>query len=277
MNNRSKESINGSDKFQENIKIGTSGFSYKDWKGPFYPAALPAGKYLEYYSRHFHVLEINFTFYRMPVPNQLETMIERTAGQMSFIVKSNQQFTHVRDSVDSLRVFTESLSPFQQAGVLGGILFQFPYSFRNTPENWKYLETLNTQKGNHTGIVEFRHNSWIEDQTMTRLRNMGLSFCCVDQPDMNGLMGEYCNTTCEPGYLRFHGRNTGKWWEHEEAWERYDYSYTPEQIQTWVPRIRWMSDRVDRIYVFFNNHYQGQAVRNAQLLMAFLADLINSW
>ena len=94
----------------------------------------------------------------------------------------------------------------------------------------------------------------------------------MDAPDLPGLPGRDCRVTAPLGYIRFHGSNAEKWWDHDQAWERYDYLYSPQELREWLAPLKQIREEAGEVQVFFNNHYQGQAVRNAQLLMAFLAE-----
>ncbi len=254
------------------IHIGTSGFHYSDWRGVFYPARLPAAEMLPYYMRYFDVLEVNYTHYRMPETQRIADLVRRTDGKLGFFIKAYRGFTH-QDSDVSLKTFVNALEPMRAAQTLKGILFQYPFRFKNTPGNRKKVRWQLRQLGNIQSVVEFRHESWISEAVFRFLSDMGVAFCCVDQPRLPGLPGPVSTVTAPVGYIRFHGRNAEKWWSTGKAWERYDFQYTPKDLYPWCRVIRKMVEHTRAVYVFFNNHYRGQAVRNAQLLMAFLDDL----
>ncbi|MFO8082145.1 MAG: DUF72 domain-containing protein, partial [Armatimonadota bacterium] len=117
-----------------------------------------------------------------------------------------------------------------------------------------------------------RNDSWIRDDMFEFLREANLGYCCVDQPDLEGLLPPRVEASSAIGYVRFHGRNAEKWWEHDEAWERYDYLYSSEELQEWVPKVQSLDAQTDDTYVFFNNHYGAQAVQNAQDFADLLSD-----
>jgi uncharacterized protein YecE (DUF72 family) len=252
------------------IRIGTSGYSYPDWKGPFYPVSLPHQEMLSYYATHFRCLEMNFTYYRMPTKTQFEKMIQQTAGEVEFSVKAYSEFTHGNADPGTLKDFLQLLTPLQEAGVLGCVLFQFPFKFKFSQTNLDRISALAENMGSIPGIVEFRHAGWINDSVFKRLAQLNLTFCCVDQPDLPGLPGCVSAVTSSIAYIRFHGRNRQSWWQHTHSWERYHYMYGKEELSSWLPILNTMLPNIDKVYLFFNNHYQGQAIKNAQMMGVFL-------
>lgn len=254
------------------VLVGTSGFSYQDWKGPFYPAQLSDGEMLAYYSERFRAVELNFSYYTIPSRRTVRGLIERSGGRIEFVVKAHSSMTHSREAADSeYEAFLKGVGPLAEAGLLGGCLLQFPYAFRRTRPNARYLLEVSRRLEPVPLIVEFRHESWVGQETFDFLRSHGLGFCCVDEPALKGLLPPLEEVTGAVGYVRFHGRNAEKWWRHEEAYERYDYLYTAEELAEWVPRIRRMEEAAERVYAFFNNHYAAQAVANARMLEKLLA------
>src|SRR5687767_2749009 len=117
------------------IRIGTSGFSYADWKGYFYPAEIKQGEMLRYYSRRFQTVEVNSTYYRMPTPATLVQMARKVPDGFDFSVKAPGEITHGEECPpEAFRQFRDALEPLQEAEMLGAVLAQFPWSFRRTPE-----------------------------------------------------------------------------------------------------------------------------------------------
>ncbi len=121
-------------------------------------------------------------------------------------------------------------------------------------------------------VVEFRNRAWICDATFRLLEELNVGYCCVDQPRLRGLIPPVACATSPVAYIRFHGRNADKWWEHEHAWQRYDYLYSREELEEWLPKVERLAEHAERIFIFFNNHYQAQAVQNALLFRDMLAD-----
>ncbi len=253
------------------LHIGTSGFSYDDWVGPFYPQGLDQREFLRFYAQEFSACELNFTYYRIPDAYTLEAMADKTPDRFLFTLKANQEMTHERkDTEGAFAQFVAALDPLIQAEKLGCILVQFPWSFRNTPQNRDYLQLCRERLGELPAVVEFRNREWIADDIFELLRTLDLGFCCVDQPRFRSLIPPIAVTTSQVAYVRFHGRNAAKWWKHDEAWERYDYTYSEEELKEWVPKIQKLDSEAQDTYIFTNNHYQGQAVDTARQLRMLL-------
>jgi uncharacterized protein YecE (DUF72 family) len=119
-------------------------------------------------------------------------------------------------------------------------------------------------------VVEVRNARWISQATFDLLRESRLAFCNVDAPRLEGLLPPLGVVTAAPGYVRFHGRNAAKWWEHEHAYERYDYKYADGELREWLPRLAGMKKRAEKTHVFFNNHFNGQAIDGARALRRLL-------
>jgi uncharacterized protein YecE (DUF72 family) len=253
------------------IYLGTSGFSYDDWVGAFYPAGMPKREWLVYYAREFNSCEVNSTFYALPKPSTLKAMSEKTDEGFLFSVKANKQMTHQQeDNAAVFKAFCQMLEPVITAGKLGCILAQFPYSFRLNQRNWDYLRWVREQLGELPVVVELRNAGWLRSEVFDWLHQLDLGFCCVDEPPLPNLLPPIAEATSDIGYVRFHGRNSAKWWQHEHAYERYDYSYTPQELGEWVPRIRKLDSLAERTFVFANNHWRGQAVSTIRQLRLML-------
>jgi uncharacterized protein YecE (DUF72 family) len=245
------------------IRIGTSGFSYKDWIGPVYPADLPARDHLSFYAREFSTVELNVTYYRIPEPHVVAGWIRKTPPDFLFTVKAFGGLTHEREQPD-FDAFVQAVKPLDEAGKFGCVLAQFPNSFHPTSENRDYLGRLREGLGELHTVVEFRDAAWMKPVTFDLLAGLGLGFCCVDEPRIRGLMPPVAAATGPVAYVRFHGRNAAKWYNHKEAWERYDYTYSDEELREWAPRVRELDAAAGLTLVYFNNHYVGQAVKGAR-------------
>lgn len=253
--------------------IGTSGFSYDDWVGPVYPPDLPKSEWLTYYATvlGFNACELNFSFYTMPSVRTLAQLAQKVPFDFRFTVKAPQVFTHDRNASDEdWEKFRRVLRPLELDEKLGCVLVQFPYSFHNTPENRAYVEEIRHRWPDLDLVVEFRNREWVKDDVFAWLRELRIGFCCVDQPRFRNLIPPIAVVTAPIAYVRFHGRNKEKWWQHEHPWERYDYEYSPEELQEWVPKIQRMAEEASVVYLFANNHYRGKAVRTAQMLAQML-------
>jgi uncharacterized protein YecE (DUF72 family) len=243
------------------LYFGTSGFSYNDWVGNFYPRGMPRREWLKYYAREFNSLELNATFYALPKLSVLEAMVDKTGEDFLFSVKANQEMTHQRQQDNRVFVaFIHMLQPFIDAGKLGCVLAQFPYSFHFSRQNRDYLEFFRERLGDLPVVFEFRNSQWLKPEVFDWLRGCNLGFCCVDEPQLPNLLPPLAEVTSDIGYVRFHGRNEAKWWQHEHAYERYDYTYSVEELKEWLPRINKLKSLAEKTFIFANNHWRGQAI-----------------
>lgn len=249
------------------LRIGTSGYSYDDWKGFFYPEQIKQSEMLAFYARTFGTVEINYTYYRPPTARTLGAMAAKVPDDFVFTIKATREMTHERE--DNAQVFSDfvaALSPLVESGKLGCVLAQFPSSFRQSEAERGYLAMFRERMGDLPLVFEFRHRSWFDEPMLAYLHALDIGFCCVDEPHFESLMPPVAVATSRIGYVRFHGRNYAKWWQHEHAWERYSYSYTDDELREWVPRIQSLQERCDVVYLFANNHYQGQSAETAHQL-----------
>jgi uncharacterized protein YecE (DUF72 family) len=256
----------------DDVYVGTSGYSYADWVGPFYPDGTDKRDMLAYYARYFRAVEINFTYYRMPNARTMAAIAAKAAGRVLFAVKLVGELTHGGDRDPKLiRDYLEALRPMAEQNVLGVILAQFPWSFKRTDDALAYLRWLADGLKGHGLAVEFRNRDWDDPAVLEGLREAGIAYVNVDEPKLKGLMRPSDHATSDKvGYFRFHGRNAAKWWKHERAEERYDYLYSKDELTEWIPRIKKVAGGTEKTYVFMNNHPLGKAVENAQQLMEML-------
>lgn len=249
------------------IYIGTSGFSYDDWVGPYYPAGLNKKDWLAFYAREFNALEINYTYYRMPNARTLAGMARHTPAGFLFTVKTPQEMTHSRDAgAELFPQFVEALKPLREENKFGAVLAQFPASFHNTGQNKEYLKDFRSRLAGLPIVVEFRNEGWLTEESFQFLREQSFGYCCVDEPHLKGLVPPIAQATSEIAYVRFHGRNAAKWWQHNEAYERYDYTYSKEELAEWAPKIQTLDETAETTFIFANNHFRGQAIDTARQL-----------
>ncbi len=250
------------------IEVGTSGYSFKDWVGSFYPPGTPPNRMLEYYAGHFPIVEINTTYYGIPKAQVFQGMASQVQDDFGFYIKVHQDVTHVRENPEaSLRQLFDSVDPLRERGMLRGFLAQFPYSFKKNPLSREYLVRLADWWGDKPEplFVEFRHTSWYKPIVYESLENHHLGFVNVDLPPLPRLPSPSAEVTNGEGYIRFHGRNAAKWWG-EHGGLRYDYNYKADEIKDWLPNISTMTKKAKRIVIFMNNCHQGQAAKNAKML-----------
>lgn len=252
------------------IYVGTSGWSFQDWTGTFYPPGTPRGQMLNYYARCFPAVEINSTYYRLPPPRVMAEIEKKTPDGFRFTVKLPGEATHARTKDRELfSAFQRVLQPLQDAGKFHGALAQFPYSFRDSDESRDYLGFLRDAYGSGPLFVEFRHESWARKENFALLEDLHAGFVAVDEPELPGLFPRLVRVTGDIGYVRFHGRNARDWWS-GDGQQRYNYLYSEEELRAWCDAIRRLESKSRDTYVFFNNCHGGSAAQNARQLQQLL-------
>jgi uncharacterized protein YecE (DUF72 family) len=259
---------------ETSLRIGPAGWNYKDWEGIVYPPG--AGKKfdaLAYLADYFDTIEINSSFYAPPKPEVAASWARRVCNnpRFRFTAKVWQRLTHEQDRVAFASEFAETtdlvrrtMAPLADAGALAMLLIQFPWSFRNTPENQDYIDRLLRSFTGFRLAVEVRHGSWDDENFYAFLRARHASFCNVDQPVIGDSLGPSAQTTAETGYLRLHGRNYKAWFQEDAGRDaRYDYLYSKPEVKEMAGRIRSITQGTDETYVITNNHFRGQALVNA--------------
>ncbi|AJG40919.1 MULTISPECIES: DUF72 domain-containing protein [Thermotoga] len=249
------------------VYVGTSGFSFEDWKGVVYPEHLKPSQFLKYYWAvlGFRIVELNFTYYTRPSWRSFVQMLRKTPSDFYFTVKLPGNVTHVlwkegKDPKDEIESFAEELKPLIEEGRLKMTLAQFPFSFKYSSGNLEYLKRLNERFPYHLAC-EFRHSSWDRDDVYHFLKEQKITFVIVDAPKIPGLFPYRPIVTTDYAYFRFHGRNE-RWFE-AEGEERYNYLYSREELSSFLNDVLSVSQKVKETYVFFNNCYRGQAAMNA--------------
>ena len=253
------------------ISVGTAGYSYKDWIGPFYPIGTKDPQMLEYYSMSFNFVEVNSSYYHMPSLKLFESMDKKTPGNFRFAVKLFGGFTHERNTGNlEAEQFKYSIRPLVENQKLVCILAQFPYSFHYNSENMDYIKNLRSMFSEYNVNVEFRNRQWIKNEVFVEMQREDIGFVCVDEPGIKGLINNVIAVTSKVAYLRLHGRNAEKWYAGEGS-ERYDYLYSTSELLEWVNRIRELEAGGGNTLISFNNHPKGKAVENAKALIGYLS------
>ncbi len=250
------------------VFIGTSGWSFQDWKGAFYPEDIQSKDMLTFYSQHFPCTEVNSTYYNIPGEKVFQNLVEKTPENFQFSVKLNRETTHNSEkplkAAKKLRTATE---PLINGGKFIGYVGQFPYSFKNNQANRALLHSVRETLPDDHIFIEFRHNSWVKEPVYQFLENNDLGYVCVDEPQLGALLPPQNLSTSDIGYIRLHGRNAKTWWN-SDAGDRYDYRYSHEELQEWAERIEKMRSRVNKLYIYFNNCHHGQAPQNAREMLS---------
>jgi uncharacterized protein YecE (DUF72 family) len=260
------------------VYIGPSGWSYPDWNGIVYPARKGSRfDALAYLSRYFNAIEVNSSFYHPPTARTTETWLRRidSSHEFLFTFKLYQRFTHQRGEYARADVaeFKLGISPIAKAGRLGCLLMQFPWSFRCTAPAFQWLARLSEEFGEYPLVAEVRHTSWDRPEVRQSLRDMRINYCNIDQPQLYQCLPPASHTTGPIGYVRLHGRRAETWFaENIETHERYNYLYSPEELQEWIPRIGDIAEHTDKVFVFTNNCSDGKSVANGLQLRALLEE-----
>jgi len=263
------------------LKIGTSGFSFDDWKDTVYPRQLKKEDWLRYYEKELGLpaLEINFTYYTLPSPRSLEGMSRKTSENFQFVVKAFKGMTHeskdsstrtLTDSRQTFGKFLYSLKPLIDEGKLGCVLAQFPYSFYPGTENLEYLKRFKELLGDIPLTIEFRNKAWLKESTLRFLKEHLMGYCVVDEPKLPQLMPFYPDATSEIGYFRFHGRNPR--WFNVPSSVRYDYLYSEEELKEFISPVRMIASKTKKVFIFFNNCHAGSAAKNATMFIRMLTE-----
>ncbi len=223
-----------------NLYVGTSGYSYKEWKGSFYPEKLPAKEMLPYYSERLSTVEINATFYRMPQASMLENWKEQVPRGFRFSLKAPQRVTHfkrLKDVEEETKYFLEIASVLQDQ--LGVVLFQLPPNMKKDIER---LEKFVSQLPEQPRVAfEFRHPTWFDDDVLTILRSRNYALCISDTDD---LPVTHIDRTADWGYLRLRRVN-----------------YSEDNLAEWLQRVRDQS--WEETFVFFKHEDEGTGPRLA--------------
>ena len=258
------------------IRVGIAGWSYDDWDGIVYPARRPARfDRLAYLAGFCDAIEINSTFYRIPEPKMARSWASRVKEHPTFrfTAKLHQRFTHKRAELSGgeEEEFKEAMKPLSQAGLLGAVLVQFPYSFRPGAASREVLESIFDKFSALPLVVEIRHADWDRPELFEFLRERGVGFCNLDQPPVARSIGATEVATSRVGYLRLHGRNAASWFKKDaKPWERYDYVYAEEELLPWVERIGRIAEKTADVFIIANNHYRGKGPLAALTLLALL-------
>jgi uncharacterized protein YecE (DUF72 family) len=166
------------DNFETKIKVGTSGYSFLDWVGPFYPPGIERGKMLDYYVQFFDIVEINSSYYSIPHPRVYESMIKKVPENFEFFVKAHKSLTHERKDIMTMaNKFRDSLQPFKGGSFLSGVLLQFPYSFKFSIENLNYIKRVADLLIGMDVFIEFRHRGWVREEVFKTLEKESISLC----------------------------------------------------------------------------------------------------
>ena len=286
------------------LRIGTCSWADEALSKHWYPPGVSAAERLPYYAEHFDTVEVDSTYYRLPVEEMVQRWAERTPDDFVMHVKAFGLMTRHPVKVQTLptdlrdeapvdergrverpsrefraevfRRFLEALEPLRSAGKLGGILFQFPSYVVHKDRSLDYLQWAREQLGDDEMLVEFRHVSWLDDEhrteTLRFLEELRATHVIVDAPRIDGAKNvapTVLALTSPTAYVRFHGRNASTWNKRGgSAAERFDYLYSDDELREWVGPLRELAEQVEQAYAFFNNNATSPDGRGGRMAQA---------
>ncbi|WP_245895136.1 DUF72 domain-containing protein [Devosia submarina] len=238
------------------LNVGCSGWFYWHLKGSFYPTQMPTSEWFAHYADHFSTVELNAPFYTWPTLKTVESWSQQAGErEMVYTVKVSELITHIKKFEDTgtlvkdFGLIADLLGPR-----MGCFLFQLPPSVQYSPA---LLQTIVGQLDpRRRNVVEFRHESWWNEAVYTAFREAGAIFCSCSGPKLPDALIK----TADDIYVRFHG---------VERWYRHDYSH--DELLVWAHRIR--ASGAKRVWVYFNNDFDGYAIKNAIMLREILTGM----
>jgi uncharacterized protein YecE (DUF72 family) len=272
------------------VRVGTCSWADESLSKYWYPPGVTAGERLGWYASHFDTVEVDSTYYHLPVEEMVSRWAERTPADFVMHVKAfgvmtrhavklEQLPTDMRDGAPAdekgrvdrpprefraevFRRFHEALAPLRKAGKLGGILFQLPPYVVFKPSSLEYLEWAKEQTAGDELMVEFRHASWLDDDnraaTLRFLEELGATHVIVDSPRIEGARNvapTVLALTSPTLYVRFHGRNAATWNKRGGgAQERFDHLYTHDELEEWVEPLRELSGDAEQAFALMNTN-----------------------
>jgi uncharacterized protein YecE (DUF72 family) len=269
------------------VRVGTAGWSYKDWDGIFYPPGIRRKLHpVEYLARFFDTTEINTSFYGPLKPELAKLWCRKVAAvnpKFLFTAKLYRAFTHspiavmeptsaatIRPTDEDESRTREGLDALATEGRLGALLIQFPVSFKNTLLNREYLDRLLRQFIEYPRVVEVRDSSWNNAETLAAFAQKDVAFCNIDQPVLGRSLAPTEYVTAPTAYVRLHGRNYSDWFDSDNRNDRYNYLYSERELVSWKERIVNVAARAQTTYVITNNHFESKAGVNALELKAMV-------
>ena len=238
------------------VRVGCSGWNYASWKDEFYEGK-PARTWLRHYAQYFDTVEVNNTFYRLPLQTSVTRWVEETTPGFVFAVKASRYLTHVKRLTElgsGIQRFYERLEPLVRSPKLGPVLWQLPANFRRNDDRLgAVLDAL--PQGRH--CFEFRDPSWFVEPVYELLRRNGAALVIGDRPEVRGFQSH--ELTTDWTYVRFHYGSRGR-----------RGNYSRSELEEWARRFEDWRHQVE-IYAYFNNDWEAFAIRNALWLKRRLA------
>ena len=233
------------------IRVGCSGWNYPDWRERVYPRGVPQRRWLEHYATLFDTVEVNSTFYRLAKPKAVAAWVDATPPDFLFAVKASRYLTHMKrlaDMEQGIGRFYDAIAPLAESPKLGPVLWQLPERMdRDVPRLADALDAL--PAGRH--CFEFRHESWFCDEVLDLLRSHDVALAIGDHPERQW---QPWVRTADWGFVRFHYGSRGR-----------RGNYSDAELDELAPRVKKLA-RGAEVFVYFNNDWEGFAVKNAARL-----------
>jgi len=244
------------------LNIGTSGWSYRHWSGIFYPEEIKPDKYLEYYTSRFNCVELNSSFYHLPLKTTIKGWVNRTPLEFKFCPKMSRFITHQKKLADIEGALKRYFNVFEEMkDKLGPVLIQLPPGLSYDKSLiCDFLDLIKNYYGHYRFALETRHKSWIRDEVFDLLSGYRIAFVIAD----SGNRFPYFETvTADFAYLRFHGRE-----------QLYASDYSENDLRLYAEKISGWLNEDEEVWVFFNNDYHGFAVKNAEKLREMVKQVL---
>ncbi len=239
---------------QPEFRVGCSGWYYRHWHGPFYPAESSSHRWFAHYTSSFNTVELNAPFYRWPKPETVRRWLREAPRGFLYSVKVNGLITHEKRFVGTRRLVRQFCELGEVLGThMGCFLFQMPPSFRYSPARLRRI--LDQLDPRWTNVLEFRHKRWWNEECFAAIREAsaktagGIVFCSTSGPRLPSQVVK----TAPVVYVRYHG---------PKRWYRHDYSRA--ELEAWVAALREV--KPERVYAYFNNDRDAFAIKNARML-----------
>jgi uncharacterized protein YecE (DUF72 family) len=263
------------------VRLGTCSWADEGLLKQWYPRDVrTAEARLRYYAERFDVVEVDSPFYRLPLPENAARWADRTPAGFVFHAKASKEMTGHEETESRERAFAEfraSLSPLEESGKLRGVLLQFHPRVKKSSEALNDLRGVGDLLAPLVPLIEFRHRSWMTEEeradTLAFLEQTGLAYVSVDSPRTraSNVLPRIAAATHDVAYIRFHGRNWKTWNKKTKtSGERFDWLYSPEDLEDWVKTIARLAKEAREVYAMFNNNRHDYAPRSAQVLRGLL-------
>jgi uncharacterized protein YecE (DUF72 family) len=262
------------------IRLGTCSFADEGLLKAWYPRGVSTSKArLFYYSERFDTVEVDSPFYHLPDPGVTRNWAERTPPEFTFHVKAHKTMTcHEGEPTDEAFVeFRKAVEPLELSGKLRGVLLQYHPRFTKSAAALAELERVPERVTPLVPLVEFRHRSWMDPEeradTLAFMERTGLAYVSLDTPmtRASNVIARHAEATHPVAYVRFHGRNEKTWnIKAEKSSERFNWMYSADELEEWVPKLERLAGEAEEVYAFFNNNRDDFAPRSAAILRGLL-------